>query len=47
MAEPFATERSVITKHVRNIFQTNELEEKARLRYKPKLKIITRPVVFH
>jgi prophage maintenance system killer protein len=29
MAELFATERSVITKHVRNIFQTNELEEKS------------------
>ena len=32
MAELFATERSVITKHVRNIFQTNELEEKSNVK---------------
>lgn len=29
MAELFATERSVITKHLRNIFQTNELEHES------------------
>ncbi|MDD5671437.1 MAG: RhuM family protein [Candidatus Omnitrophica bacterium] len=29
MAELFHTERSVITKHLRNIFKTNELEEKS------------------
>lgn len=29
MADLFATERSVITKHLRNIFQTGELDEKS------------------
>ncbi len=29
MANLFATERSVITEHLRNIFETRELEEKS------------------
>jgi hypothetical protein len=46
MAELFATERSVITKHLRNIFQSGELDEKSNVQ-KMHIPRSDKPVAFY
>ncbi|MBM4053088.1 MAG: death-on-curing protein [Planctomycetes bacterium] len=46
MAELFDTERSVITKHLRNIFESKELEEKSNVQ-KMHLAHSDKPVLFY